>query len=151
MKMANKLLAAGALTGATFLGAAGGQVLSSQLANAASTTGTTGATLAASTAPAPPGGMDPSRGGHTSGGITETVLTGDDATKAKAAAEAAVPGATVIRAETDAEGAKYEVHMQKSDGSMVTVKLDADFKVTSTENGFGAGAPGQGQAQGSGA
>ena len=50
--------------------------------------------------------------------------------RSKAAAEAAVPGATVIRAETDAQGAAYEVHLKKADGSEVTVKLDASFKVT---------------------
>ena len=38
-----------------------------------------------------------------------------------------MPGATVERAETDAEGAVYEVHMTKSDGSDVTVKLDSNF------------------------
>ena len=37
--------------------------------------------------------------------------------------------------ETDAEGAAYEVHLQKSDGSLVTVKLDASFTVTSVEQG----------------
>ena len=35
----------------------------------------------------------------------------------------------MIRAETDAQGATYEVHMKKADGSDVTVKLDANFKV----------------------
>ena len=41
------------------------------------------------------------------------------------------------RAETDAEGATYEVHMTKSDGSEVTVKLDSNFNVTETLNGRG--------------
>ncbi len=65
------------------------------------------------------------------------MLTGDDLTKATAAAETAVPGATAERAETDAEGASYEVHMTKADGSVVTVKLDASFNVTSTIDGMG--------------
>jgi uncharacterized membrane protein YkoI len=65
------------------------------------------------------------------------VLTGDEASKATAAAEAAVPGATAQRAETDAEGATYEVHMTKSDGSIVTVKLDSNFTVTETIDGMG--------------
>jgi uncharacterized membrane protein YkoI len=77
----------------------------------------------------------PGGGPHTANGITETPLTGDAADKAKAAALAAVPGATVDRAETDADGAANEVHMTKSDGSHVTVKLDANFKVTSVDNG----------------
>lgn len=66
------------------------------------------------------------------------MLTGADADKARAAALAAVPGATVDRVETDADGAVYEAHMTKSDGTKVTVKLDKDFKVTATEDGMGA-------------
>jgi uncharacterized membrane protein YkoI len=76
-------------------------------------------------------------GPHQANGITETALTGDSLAKATAAAKAAMPGATVKEATTDADGAKYEVHMTKSDGSEVTVKLDANFKVTSTVNGRG--------------
>jgi hypothetical protein len=52
---------------------------------------------------------------------------------------AAVPGGTIIRVETDSEGSPYEAHVRKTDGSVVTVKVDKDFKVTSTVNGFGAG------------
>ena len=70
-----------------------------------------------------------SKGGHQANGKTEVLVTGDDATKITAAAEAAVPGATAQRVETDAEGAAYEVHMTKADGSIVTVKLDSSFKV----------------------
>ena len=84
---------------------------------------------------------DQGRGGHggphQANGVTETVLTGDDASKATAAAQAAVPGASVERAETDAEGAAFEVHMTKSDGTKVTVKLDSSFKVTETIDGMG--------------
>ncbi|MGE0878623.1 MAG: PepSY domain-containing protein [Acidimicrobiia bacterium] len=85
-----------------------------------------------------PGGPhgDRSQGSHVANGITETVLTGDEATKATAAAEAAVSGGTVRRAETDAEGAAFEVHMTDSSGKPVTVKLDANFAVTSVENGM---------------
>ncbi len=79
----------------------------------------------------PPGNFDPTKGGHTANGITEELLTGDTATKVRDAALAAVPGATIQRVETDAEGAKYEAHMTKADGSEVTVKVDATFKVTS--------------------
>jgi len=62
----------------------------------------------------------------------ETPLTGDALTQATAAAKAKVPGGTVVRAETDADGvAKYEVHMRKADGTPVTVYLDASFAVTS--------------------
>lgn len=75
-------------------------------------------------------------------GPGETVLTGDTAAKVKAAAEAAVPNATVIRVETDSEGSAYEAHMQTSDGQVVTVKLDANFNVTDKIQGFGPGGPG---------
>ncbi len=64
-----------------------------------------------------------------------------------AAAKAAVPGATVIRVETD-NGGVYEAHMQKSDGSFVTVKLDKSFKVTATDDGFGGGPGGHGPGDG---
>jgi hypothetical protein len=76
-------------------------------------------------------------------GPNETLLTGTDLQKADAAAKAAVPGATIIRAETDSSGAsKYEVHMQKSDGTYVTVELDANFNAVKTISGFGAGPAG---------
>jgi len=55
----------------------------------------------------------------------------------KVAALKAVPGGTVYRVETDADGATYEAHMTKSDGTKVTVKMDANFAVTSTVNGMG--------------
>jgi hypothetical protein len=67
----------------------------------------------------------------------EKVLTGTDAEKAKAAALKAVPGATIDRVETDADGAVYEAHLTKSDGSKATVKFDKDFNVTAVEAGMG--------------
>jgi uncharacterized membrane protein YkoI len=70
-------------------------------------------------------------------------LTGTDAEKARAAALKAVPGATVDRVETDADGAVYEAHMTKSDGSKVTVKFDKDFNVTGVEPGMGNPGPGR--------
>jgi uncharacterized membrane protein YkoI len=84
-----------------------------------------------------PGGHGGGRGGgpHSANGITETVLTGDDATKVQAAVLAANPGATIDRMETDADGDTYEAHVTLADGSQTTVKLDASFNVTSTEAG----------------
>jgi uncharacterized membrane protein YkoI len=52
------------------------------------------------------------------------------------AAQGAVPGATVDRVENDAEGATYEAHMTKADGSKVTVKVNADFSVAGVEDGM---------------
>jgi hypothetical protein len=80
-----------------------------------------------------------SKGGHVANGITETLLTGDTASKVTAAALAASPGATIQRVETDAEGAAYEAHIVKADGTMATLKFDSNFKVTATETGFGGG------------
>jgi hypothetical protein len=79
---------------------------------------------------------DPSKGGHAANGITEEVLTGDQATRATAAAQAAVPDGTIERVETDAEGAAFEAHVVKADGSHVTVKLNSDFSVASIETGM---------------
>ena len=63
----------------------------------------------------------------------ETELNGETATKAKGAALAAVPGGTVLRASTesaaDPSKAAYEVHVRKSDGSVVEVLLDSSYKV----------------------
>ena len=91
---------------------------------------------ASASAPAPPSsGERPAGGGQRS---DETVLTGTDAEKAKAAAVKAVPGGTVDRVETDADGAAYEAHMTKSDGTKVTVKFDKNFAVTAVQDGMGS-------------
>jgi hypothetical protein len=71
----------------------------------------------------------------------ETLLTGDTAAKVTAAAKEKVPGGTIIRVETDAEGSPYEAHVRKSDGSEVTVKVDEDFNVTKVEDFGGPGGP----------
>jgi hypothetical protein len=144
MNLLRKILIGGAMTGTALLGGAvGASILGTAGAQTEPTT--TAAPQAAPDAPTtsapapaePDQDHDAHKGGHHANGITETLLTGDDAAKATAAAEAAVPGATVERAETDAEGAAYEVHMTKSDGSEVTVKLDSSFTVTETINGRG--------------
>jgi hypothetical protein len=129
MGWAAGLLAAGALTGgllATAIPATAASISSSSgtgvLANSATATqADTG------TAPNAAGGQRPG----------ETVLTGADADKAKAGALKALPGATIDRVETDADGAAYEAHVTKSDGTRATVKFDKDFNVTATEDGMG--------------
>jgi hypothetical protein len=85
-------------------------------------------------ASAPANMPDPATVAH---GPGETLLTGTNLDKATAAAKAAVPGATIIRVETDSAGSPYEAHMKKSDGSYVTVKIDKNFKVTAIQDGFG--------------
>ena len=69
----------------------------------------------------------------------ETELTGDTAAKVKAAAVAKVSDATVSRVETDADGhAAYEVHMVRSDGTLVTVYVDKQYQVVGVETGMSA-------------
>ena len=114
---------------------AGGILAGSQVANAASSSSSASTSAGSS---APNAGVDPATMTH---GPGETLLTDGTASKVKAAALAAVPGGTVIRVETDSAGSPYEAHVQKSDGSIVTVKIDNSFNVTSTESGFGAGGP----------
>ena len=131
--IAGTALVGGAI-GASLIGTAGAQTTTTTPSTSSSTPSTSSNGTAD---PDPARTPDWSKGGHQANGITETNLSGDDLTKATAAAEAAVPGATAERAETDAEGAAYEVHMTKADGSVVTVKLDASFNVTSTIDGMG--------------
>jgi uncharacterized membrane protein YkoI len=129
MKFGQKALLSGALVGAAV---AGGAVGASVLGTAQAQTSSSSSTAATSD---PSTAADANHGPHVANGITETPLTGDDLSKATAAAQAAVPGATIERAETDAEGAAFEVHVTKADGSEATVKLDASFNVTSIEDG----------------
>ena len=136
-------LGGGALGAALLNGSASAQTDTSTTTAPAATTAPTDPSTGAATSapegrgqrPAGAANHDPSKGGHAANGITETILTGDDATKATAAAQAAVPDGTIERVETDAEGAAYEAHMAKADGSHVTVKMDSTFTVTSIEDG----------------
>jgi hypothetical protein len=104
--------------------ALGGAALAS-----AATSGTTSST--SPTPAAAPGGAqhDPSRGGHSVNGKTETLLSGDVASKVRAAALAKVPG-TVERVETNVDSrAPYEAHIVKSDGTEVEVQVNRDYSV----------------------
>jgi hypothetical protein len=125
---------AGGAIGASLLGTAGAQ-----------TSGGSSTTAPAQSGGAPGGQFDPTRGGHVGqNGQKEVLLTGDTADKVKAAAQAAVPGASIERVETDAEGSPYEAHMVKSDGTHVTVKVDSNFKVSNIENDGAGPGPGHG-------
>jgi len=67
----------------------------------------------------------------------ETLLTGDAATKVRDLALAKVPGGTIVRVETDADGnAAYEAHMVKADGTPVTVYVSKAFAVVSVQTGM---------------
>ena len=125
------LVAGGILAGSHLAGAATTSAATSKAATAA-TASTSNSSSGRATMP------DPATVKH---GPGETLLTGTTASQVTAAAKAAVPGATIIRVETDSDGAAYEAHMQKADGSYVTAKLDKSFKVTSTDAGFGGPGP----------
>ncbi len=129
-----KAVVATFLAGTAITGGAIGASMVSGSASAQTPTTSSSTSSTASTATTPPAQRDPSKGGHQANGITEKLLTGDTATKVEAAAKAAVPGGTIQRVENDAEGATYEAHMTKADGTRVTAKVDANFKVTTTEN-----------------
>jgi hypothetical protein len=73
----------------------------------------------------------------------EKALTGDAAEKVRAAALAKLPGATILRVETDAGGV-YEAHVRKADGTEAEVHVDKDYNVTSVETGRGGGRGGPG-------
>ena len=123
--------------GAIALGLAAG---SYGLASAASGSGSTtasgapvGVIQAATTTPSAPNAGQPWGGQRPD----ETLLTDGDATKVKEVALAKVPGATVVRVETDADGhAAYEAHMVKADGTPVTVYVNKQFEVVSVQSGM---------------
>ena len=100
----------------------------SALAGAASSgsTGTSGATATTAPQGQPPAG--PHVGAN---GQTEQALSGDVASKVKAAALAKVAGGTIDRVETDADhGSPYEAHVRKADGTELEVLVNKDFAVT---------------------
>jgi hypothetical protein len=120
-------LAAGAATLGIGVGAAG-------LASAASSTTDPVTTV---TTPVDAAGTNRPDPASLPNGPGETVLTGDDLTQVTAAAEAASPGATIIRAETDSSGHAFEVHVQLADGSYQTLYFDESFVADGTDDGFG--------------
>ena len=128
-----------ATTAALVLGvAAGSYGIASAASGNGTTTTTPSTTTPSATAPSAPSGQP---WGHQRS--DETLLTGDAASRVTAIAKEKVPGGTVIRVETDADGnAAYEAHMVKSDGTPVTVYVDKNFDVVSVETGGPGGGPG---------
>ncbi len=104
------------------------------IATAASGSSGAGSTGSATTAATTPSAAAPSRQPWGHQRSDETLLTGDNLTKVTAAARAKVPGGTIIRVETDADGnAAYEAHMTNAAGEEVTVYVDKSFNVVSVE------------------
>jgi hypothetical protein len=76
----------------------------------------------------------------------EKAVTGDSATKAKAAAVKSIGGGTAGAVTTDYTQNGYEVTVTKSDGSKVEVHLDSSFNVMQGPGGHGGpSAPGYGR------
>jgi len=123
-----------AATGAVIAGLAAG---SYGIANAASGNGSG---MGSGTATTTPSQTAPAQGAPTPGApwggqrSDETLLTGDALSKVTQAAQAEVPGGTIVRVETDADGhAAYEAHMTKADGTPVTVYVNEQFAVVGVE------------------
>ena len=136
-----KLIPRTVVVGALALGIIGGGY---GIANAATGTGSTGSTAATPATTLPAVGAataatasTPSTAPQGFGGqrSDETLLTGDTLAKVTAASKAKVPGGTIVRVETDADGhAAYEAHMTATDGSQTTVYVDKSFNVVSVES-----------------
>ena len=133
-----------ATTAALVFGVAAGSYGIAGAANGnGGTTTTPSTTTPSATAPAAPSGQP--WGQQRS---DETLLTGDTKAKVEAAATAKLPGGTIVRTETDADGnAAYEVHMVQADGTPATVYVDKSFGVVKVETGMPGGHGGPPPAQ----
>jgi uncharacterized membrane protein YkoI len=81
---------------------------------------------------------DDEQGAAEQEGRDDTPVSGTAAERAKAAAQDAVPGATVRQVERetnddDTPSSAFEVELVRPDGTTVEVELDADYKVVSTD------------------
>ena len=115
----SKLVTAAAVAAA----AAGGAAIASAATSATSSSSSSGAAQGRAQ-------HDPSQAGHTVDGKTEKLLSGDVASKVRAAALAKVAG-TVERVETNVDSsAPYEAHIRKSDGTEVEVQVGSDYSVS---------------------
>jgi hypothetical protein len=116
---------------AMVVGLAAGSYGVASAASGSGSSSTTTTTAAPSTS-APPGASSSKPWGHQR--TDETLLTGSALAKVTAIANSKVPGGTIVRVETDADGvATYEAHMTKADGSPVTVYVDSNFQFVSVK------------------
>ena len=126
---ASRLHKAAALV-AVGVGVGGGSYGLASAASGSGSTTTTTVAAAPATSTQPPGTTAQNPWGNQRS--DETLLTGDALAKVTAIAESKVPGGTVVRVETDADGnATYEAHMTKADGTPVTVYVDSSFQFVS--------------------
>ena len=130
------------VVGAIALGVAAGSYGVASAASGSGSSSSSGSAAAAAPSARQPWGLQRS---------DETPLTGDALAKVTAVANEKVPGGTIIRVETDADGnATYEAHMTKADGTPVTVYVDKDFNVVSVDTGRPGGGHGGPPQQGTG-
>ena len=71
--------------------------------------------------------------GASTGGDTDTPITGADFERASAAALAHTGGGRVTESEVGDEESRYEVEVTLDDGTQVDVQLDESFAVVSAE------------------
>lgn len=125
-------------------GFAGGYIISHAATTSSSTATSTSttATSPSTASPSPPAGSSsmPAHGtpAHEN---AETPVTGDNATKAQAAAVKYVGSGTAGAVTTDFTKTGYEVTVTKSDGSTVEVHLDSSFNVMQHPGGPGGPPP----------
>ena len=118
--------------GARSRAGAGSYGVASASSGPGSSTTTTTTTTSTAQPSAPPGASAQNPWGNQRS--DETLLTGDALAKVTAIAKEKVPGGTIVRVETDADGhAAYEAHMTKADGTPVTVYVDKNFNFVSVE------------------
>ena len=116
------------VVGAIALGVAAGSYGVASAASGSGSSSSSGSAAAAAPSARQPWGLQRS---------DETPLTGDTAAKVRELALAKVPGGTIVRVETDADGnAAYEAHMVRSDGSPVTVYVSKQLEVVSVQSGI---------------
>lgn len=125
-------LAVAALGGAAVGGAA--------VAGAATSHSGTTSTPAAAGQP-PPAVRNMPAHGSSAHEDAEKAVTGDAATKARAAAVKAAGGGTAGEVTTDYFGNSYEVTVTELDGSEVEIHLDSSFAVMARPGGLGGAPP----------
>jgi len=130
MKPLQKVLLSGALVGASI---AGGAVGASMLGSANAQTSTTSSSSTGASSNESQSSMP--EHGSAAHEDAEKAVTGDNATKAQAAAVASVGSGTAGSVTTDFTGNGYEVTVTKSDGTQVEVHMDNSFNVQAGHGG----------------
>jgi hypothetical protein len=83
-------------------------------------------------------GMTLANGNGDGNGDGDTPIAGTDLDRASQAALDHTGGGTVLEAEADDDGAAFSVEVKLDDGTVVDVKLDESFNVTSDSPSDGA-------------